>query len=141
MSLKELLEKFATGFSVKGIYLQTSQELIPIVQESSELLLMLKRHPNLPDGIINLLYEEQEIGTLVETLENDIKLIILTDSKHIQEVSANWKRFTPIIKKQMDIEQFLNQESVETRLINRLEDIRISIEKSTSILKEKINHG
>jgi len=141
MSLKELLEKFATGFSVNGIYLQTSQELIPIVQESSELLLMLKRHPNLPDGVINLLYEEREFGTLVETLEDNIKLIILTDSKHIQEVSTNWKRFTPIIKKEMNIEQFLNQESIETRLINCLEDIRITVEKSTSILKEKSNHG
>ena len=140
MSLKVLLEKFAAGFSVKGIYLQTSQELIPIVQESSELLLMLKRHPNLPEGIVNLIYEEQEIGILVETLEDDNKLIILTDSKHIQEVSSNWKRFTPIIKKQMNTEQFLNQESVETRLVNRLEDIRITIENSTSILKEKSNY-
>ncbi|MHA1971811.1 MAG: hypothetical protein ACTSW1_02390 [Candidatus Hodarchaeales archaeon] len=141
MTLRDLLEKFASGFTVIGIFIQTQQELIPIVQQSPELLLVLKRHPNLTPGSITLKFEDKEIGVLVDTLDDEVKILILASPIHIQEISAHLKRFLPIIRKQMNINEFLNKESVETRLVNRLEDIRLTLEDTLKILKEKMEVG
>jgi len=141
LTLRDLLEKFASGFTVIGIFIQTQQELIPVVQQSPELLLILKRHPNLASGSTTLKFEDKEIGILVDTLNDEVKILILASPVHIQEISAHWKRFLPIIRKQMNINEFLNKESVETRLINRLEDIRLTLEDTLKELKEKIEIG
>lgn len=139
MSLRSVLQKFAEGFSVTGIYLQTPQELFPIVQQRADSLLALKRHRNLPIGITELKIQDTKMGVLVDSLDTDVNIIILAATKHIQEISATWKRFLPVIRKKIQIEEFILQESIETKLVNQLEDIRIAITDATMILKEKIN--
>ena len=139
MSLRPLLKKFAAGFAVTGIFLQTPQEIFPIIQQKSDSLLVLKRHPNLPVGITELIFDGIKIGVLVEMLDDDTNIVILAATKNIQEIAAHWKRFSPIIRKQIQIEEFFHQESIETKLISRIEDIRISLSNTTIILKEKIN--
>ena len=139
MSLRPLLQKFAAGFAVTGIFLQTPQEIFPIIQQKSDSLLVLKRHPTLQVGITELIFDDIKIGALVESLDDDTNIVILAATKNIQEIAAHWKRFSPIIRKQIQIEEFIHQESIETKLINRIEDIRISLSNTTIIFKEKIN--
>ncbi len=139
MSLRPLLQKFAAGFAVTGIFLQTPQEIFPIIQQKSDSLLVLKRHPNLPVGITELIFDGIKIGALVESLDDDTNIVILAATKNIQEIVGHWKRFSPIIRKKIRIEEYIHQESIETKLINRIEDIRISFSNTTTILKEKIN--
>lgn len=140
MSLRSVLQKFAEGFSVTGIFLQTPQEIFPIIQQKADSLLLLKRHPNLQVGITELTIDESKMGVLVDSLDIETNIVIISASKHIQEISAHWKRFLPVVKKQVKIEEFIRQESIENKLINRLEDIRIALNKTTTILKEKINY-
>lgn len=139
MSLRPLLQKFAAGFAVTGIFLQTPQEIFPIIQQKADSLLVLKRFPNLQVGITELNIEDAKVGVLVESLDNDTNIVIIAAKKHIQEIAAHWKRFSPVIRKQIHLEEFIHQESIETKLISRIEDIRISLSNTTIILKEKIN--
>jgi hypothetical protein len=124
---------------VTGIFLQTPQELFPIYQQKMESLLLLKRHPTLQDGINELNFENKTIGALVDPIKEDAKLIILADGKNIQEVASHWKRHSPVIRERFKVEEFIQKESIEMRLIGRLEDIRLAFEETTTILKEKIN--
>jgi hypothetical protein len=139
LSLRPLLQKFAAGFAVSGIFLQTPQEIFPIIQQKADSLLLLKRHPNLQVGITELNINDTKVGVLVESLDNNINIVILAATKNIQEIAAHWKRFSPIIRKQIQIEEFVQQESIESKLINRIEDIRISLSNTTIIFKEKTN--
>ncbi|MFX1537100.1 MAG: hypothetical protein ACFFDI_23045 [Promethearchaeota archaeon] len=140
MSLRPILQKFAEGFSVTGIFLQTPQEIFPIIQQKADSLLLLKRHPNLQVGITELKVDETIMGVLVESLDSETNIVIISAPKHIQEISAHWKRFLPVVKKQIQIEEFIRQESIENKLINRLEDIRLAFSKTTTNLKEKIGY-
>jgi hypothetical protein len=74
---------------------------------------------------------------LVDTLNDEIKIIIVTSLKNIHETHSHWRRFAPVIRDKIELEDFILQESLETRLLNRLEDIRIAIEDSLTIFKEK----
>lgn len=140
MSLRELLDKFASGFSVTGIFIKTDKELFPIVQENPNLFLALKRVHILKEGISNLEIGEKTFGLLVDTLSDEIKIIIVTSLKYIQETQSHWKRFAPVIRKKVELEDFILKESLETRLLNRLEDVRIAVEDSLKIFKEKIEN-
>lgn len=139
-NLRPVLEKFAEGFAVTGIFLQTPQEVFPIIQQKSDSLLLLKRHPNLQIGINELQIDDKKVGVLVDSLNDQTNIIILSALKHIQEVETHWRRFLPVIRKQISIEEFIHNEGIETKLINRLEDIRLSLTSTKSILKEKINN-
>ncbi|UCE13209.1 MAG: hypothetical protein JSV04_13605 [Candidatus Heimdallarchaeota archaeon] len=141
MSLVQILEKFAEGFSVRGIFLQTATQTFPIIQQKADSLLLIKRHPNLQIGINKLRIKDDKIGVLVDSLDDETNIIIVTAYKHVKEVAAHWKRFSPVIQKQIQIEEYIHQESIETKLINQLEDIRIALSTSTTLLKEKINYG
>lgn len=140
MSLRSVLQKFAEGFAVTGIFLQTPREIFPIIQQKADSLLILKRHPTLQVGLTELNIDNIKMGVLVDSLGEDTNIVILAATKHIQEIAAHWKRFLPVIKREIQIEEFIHQESIETKLINILEDIRIALSKTTSILKEKINY-
>ncbi|MFX0125200.1 MAG: hypothetical protein ACFFAE_16325 [Candidatus Hodarchaeota archaeon] len=140
MSLRPILQKFAEGFSVTGIFLQTPQEIFPIIQQKADSLLLLKRHPNLQAGISEVNIDETRMGVLVDPLGAETRIVIISAPKHIQEISAHWKRFLPVVKKQIQIEEFIRQESIENKLINRLEDIRIVLSKTNTFLKEKISN-
>ncbi|MHA2111480.1 MAG: hypothetical protein ACW98W_08350 [Candidatus Hodarchaeales archaeon] len=129
MSLRELLDKFAAGFSVIGLF--------PIVQENPNLFLALKRSHILKEGITDLEISDKTFGLLVDTLNDEIKIIIVTSLKNIHETHSHWRRFAPVIRDKIELEDFILQESLETRLLNRLEDIRIAIEDSLTIFKEK----
>ncbi|MFW9778605.1 MAG: hypothetical protein ACFFE8_07090 [Candidatus Heimdallarchaeota archaeon] len=133
--------KFAEGFSVSGIFLKTPEEIFPIYQENTGLILVLKRNPDrlTNEGVTQLVFEGQEVGILVEKLEADAQLILLTDARNVHELSAHWKRFSPHIIKTFDINSFVKGESIEIRLVSKLEDIRVALTESYSILKEKLN--
>ncbi len=135
--LRQLLQKFAKGFTVLGIFLQTSKEIFPIFQEKTDILLMLKRRPKLKLGTTEMVISEKLMSALVDSLDDETNLIIITESKNFQEVSSHWKRFLPIVRKQINIQEFIRQESIETKLINRLEDIRQSFESISIVLKEE----
>lgn len=90
---------------------------------------------------MELTFEGQEIGILVEKLQEDTELILLTDARNIHEVAAHWKRFSPHISKMFDINSFVKGESIEMRLISQLEEIRVVLTESHSILQEKLNHA
>ncbi|MCK4849361.1 MAG: hypothetical protein KAT16_10060 [Candidatus Heimdallarchaeota archaeon] len=137
MSLRELLDKFADGFSVIGIFVQTSKELFPVVQENPNLFLALKRTHLLKEGINELEINNATFGLIVDTLNDEIRIIIVTSLKNIHETHSHWNRFAPVIREKIELEDFILQESLETRLLNRLEDIRIAIEDSLTIFKEK----
>ncbi|MFX1282450.1 MAG: hypothetical protein ACFFB5_02300 [Promethearchaeota archaeon] len=139
MSLRIVLQKFAEGFSVNGIFLQTPQEVFPIIQQRADSLLVLKRYPDLQAGVSEVKIDDRKVGALVDFLNDQTKIVILTAPKNIQEVASHWKRFLPVVKKQINIEEFIRQEGIETKLVNRLEDIRIALSNTTTILKEKIN--
>jgi len=138
LSLRELLDKFAVGFSVVGIFVQTSKELFPIVQENPNLFLALKRVHILEEGISELEISNKLFGLIVDTLSEEIRIIIISSLKNMPETHSHWKRFAPVIREKITLEDFILQESLETRLLNRLEDIRIAIEDSLTIFKEKI---
>ena len=140
MRLRSVLQKFAEGFAVTVIFLQTPREIFPIIQQKADSLLILKRHPTLQVGLTELNIDNIKMGVLVDSLGEDTNIVILAATKHIQEIAAHWKRFLPVIKREIQIEEFIHQESIETKLINILEDIRIALSKTTSILKEKINY-
>ncbi len=140
VSLRTVLQKFAEGFSVNGIFLQTPQEVFPIIQQRADFLLVLKRYPDLQVGVSEVIMDDKKVGALVDSLNNRTKIIILTAPKNIQEVASHWKRFLPVVRKQINIDDFIHQESIETKLINRLEDIRIALSKTATILKERINY-
>ena len=140
MSLRELLDKFAVGFSVIGIFVQTSKELFPIVQENPNLFLALKRTHILEEGINELEISNKTLCLLVDTLSDEIRIIIVTSLKNMPETHSHWKRFAPVIREKIHLEDFILQESLETRLLNRMEDIRIAIEDSLTIFKEKIEN-
>ncbi|MFX0015741.1 MAG: hypothetical protein ACFFB2_01300 [Promethearchaeota archaeon] len=139
MSLRLILEKFAEGFSVTGIFLQTPQETFPIIQQKADSLLIVKRHPNLQAGITEIKIDDNIMGVLTESLDDETNIVIVAAPKYIQEIAAHWKRFLPVVKKQIEIEEFIRQESIETKLVNRLEDIRVALQDTTVILKEKMN--
>lgn len=139
VSLRIVLQKFAEGFSVNGIFLQTPQEVFPIIQQRADSLLVLKRYPDLQAGVSEVKIDDRKVGALVDFLNDQTKIVILTAPKNIQEVASHWKRFLPVVKKQINIEEFIRQEGIETKLVNRLEDIRIALSNTTTILKEKIN--
>ncbi len=139
-NLRSVLEKFASSFSVSGIFLQTPQEVFPIIQQKADSLLLLKRNPNLQIGINELKLDDKKIGVLVDSLNDQTNIVILSASKHIQEVETHWKRFLPVIRKQINIEDFIHQESIETKLIKRLEDIRLTLTSTKTVLKEKISN-
>lgn len=140
MSLIQVLEKFAEGFGISGIFLKTATQTFPIIQQTADSLLLIKRHPNLQLGINELRINDVKIGVLVDSLDDETNIIIITSDIHIKEVAAHWKRFSPVIQKQIQIEEYIHQESIETKLINQLEDIRIALSNATTILKEKINY-
>ena len=125
MSLRELLDKFAVGFSVAGIFIQTPQELFPVVQENPNFYLAIKRLPTLEEGSLEIKVGGEKYGLL----------------KNITEIELHWKRFLPVIREKVQINDFILQESIETRLFNRLEDIRISFEDSITNFKEKTKIG
>jgi hypothetical protein len=135
--LRKLLQKFAKGFTVLGIFLQTPKEIFPIFQEKTDILLMLKRRSKMKLGITEMKISEKSMTALVDSLDDETNLIIITESKNFQEVSSHWKRFLPIVRKQINIQEFIRQESIETKLINRLEDIRQSFESMSIVLKEE----
>ena len=137
MSLRALLDKFALGFSVLGIFVQTRQELFPVMQETPIFFLALKRTPNLKEGISEIEINDQLYGLLVDPLNDNFKIIIIGNHQNISEIKSHWKRFTPVIREKIQLDDFLLQESMETRVINRLEDIRILFDNSVSVLKEK----
>ncbi|NHJ00896.1 MAG: hypothetical protein EAX86_02085 [Candidatus Heimdallarchaeota archaeon] len=139
MSLKQILEKFAEAFSVKGIFLQTPTELFPIIQERADTLLILKRKGILPAGITEITIGEHKLGVIVEVLHAETKLILMADSKNIEEIRPHWKRFLPAVEKGMDINEFIQQESIETKLLNALDDIHIALTEANKNLKEKMN--
>lgn len=136
-----LILKFAEGFSVIGIFLQTPEEIFPLFQESTSLILVLKRNPKrlVNEGITELVFEDQKIGVLVEKMTEDANLVILAETRNIQEVAAHWKRFSPHISKMFDINEFVKGEGIEMRLVSQLEEIRVALIDSYSILKEKLN--
>lgn len=135
--LRQLLQTFAKGFTVLGIFLQTPKEIFPIFQEKTDILLILKRRPKMKLGRTEMIISEKSMSALVDSLDDETNLIIITESKNFQEVSSHWKRFLPIVRKQINIQEFIRQESIETKLINRLEDIRQSFESMSIILKEE----
>ncbi len=139
MSLKKILEKFAEAFSVKGIFLQTPTELFPIIQDRADTLLILKRRDSLPSGVSEITLGEIKLGVIVEVLDEETKLILLADYKNIDEIKPHWKRFLPAVEKGMDINEFIQQESIETKLLTALEDIRIALIEAGKSMKEKIN--
>ena len=141
MSLRELLDKFAVGFSVGGIFIQTSQELFPVVQENPNFYLAIKRIPTLEEGFLEIEVGSEKYGLLVNALNKQLKILIVSNLKNINEVQAHWKRFAPVIREKVQINDFIMQESIETRLFNRLEDIRILFEDSLIDFKEKTNIG
>ncbi len=136
-NLRQLLQKFATGFTVPGIFLQTQKELFPIFQEKSDILLLLKRSKRLQIGTVDLIISGKKRKAIVDSLNEKTNIIIIAESKNYQEIVTNWKRFLPIVRKQIDIHEFIQQESIETKLINRLEDIRQSLVTISTILKEE----
>ena len=75
MSLRELLDKFAHGFSAIGIFVKTSKELFPIVQENPNLFLALKRAHLLEEGVGEIEVNNETLGLLVDTLSKEIKII------------------------------------------------------------------
>ncbi|MFX0085420.1 MAG: hypothetical protein ACFFAU_07075, partial [Candidatus Hodarchaeota archaeon] len=127
----------AEGFTVLGIFLQTPREIFPIFQEKTDILLMLKRRPRLQVGTSNLSISGKSIKALVDSLDDETNIVIITESKNFQEVKSHWKRFLPIVRQQINIKDFIQQESIEIKLINRLEDIRQSFETMKVRLKEK----
>jgi hypothetical protein len=135
--VRPILQKFAEGFMVDGIFLQTPQELFPIFQQKMDSFLILKRHPNLQVGINEIDFEEKKIGALLDPINDNANLIIVTNIKYINEVASHWKRFSPVIKDKFQVDEFIQQESIEMRLVSRLEEIRIALEDVTSILKER----
>ncbi|MHA2031819.1 MAG: hypothetical protein ACW99Q_20765, partial [Candidatus Kariarchaeaceae archaeon] len=90
-NLRQLLQKFATGFTVPGIFLQTPKEIFPILQEKTDILLMLKRSPRLQVGTDELVISGKNMKALVDSLDENTNIIIITESKNFQEVSSNWK--------------------------------------------------
>ena len=141
VSLRELLNKFAVGFSVAGIFIQTPQELFPVVQENPNFYLAIKRIPILEEGIIEVNVGDEKYGLLVNILNDQLKILIVSNIKNINEIESHWKRFSPVIREKVQINDFILQESIETRLFNRLEDIRISFEDSLIDFKEKTKIG
>lgn len=136
-NLRQLLQKFATGFAVPGIFLQTPKEIFPIFQEKTDILLMLKRSQRLHVGTTDLIISGKNRKAIVDSLDEKTTIIIIAETRNYQEISSNWKRFLPIVRKQIDIHNFIQQESIETKLINRLEDIRQSLETISTVLKEE----
>ncbi len=136
-NLRQLLQKFAEGFTVLGIFLQTPREIFPIFQEKTDILLMLKRRPRLQIGTSNLSISGKPLKALVDSLDDDTSIVIIAELKNFQEIKSHWKRFLPIVRQQINIKDFIQQESIEIKLINRLEDIRQSFETMTISLKEK----
>ncbi len=137
MSLRELLDKFAVGFSVGGIFIQTPQELFPVVQKNPNFYLAIKRIPTVEEGFLEIQVGSESYGLLVNTLNEELKVLIVSNLKNINEIESHWKRFAPVIREKVKINDFILQESIETRLFNRLEDIRISLEDSLLDFKEK----
>lgn len=137
MSLRKLLDKFAVGFSVLGIFVQTPKELFPIVQENPNFFLALKRTARLDEGISRIEVSNQHYGLIVDSLNENLKIIIIANTQNINEIQSHWKRFTPVIREKIQLDNFILQESLETRIINRLEDIRILFDDSVHIIKEK----
>ncbi|MHA1992957.1 MAG: hypothetical protein ACW97Z_00285 [Candidatus Hodarchaeales archaeon] len=141
MSLRELLDNFAVGFSVAGIFIQTPQELFPVVQENPNFYLAIKRIPTLEEGFLEINVGSEKFGLLVNILNEQLKILIVSNLKNINEIQAHWKRFAPVIREKVQIDDFIMQESIETRLFNRLEDIRISFQYSLIDFKEKTKVG
>lgn len=141
MSLRELLDKFAIGFSVAGIFIQTPRELFPVVQENPNFYLAIKRIPTLEEGFLEIQVGSERYGLLVNMLSEELKVLIVSNLKNITEIQSHWKRFAPVIREKVQINDFILQESIETRLFNRLEDIRISFEDSINDFKEKTEIG
>ncbi|MHA2153718.1 MAG: hypothetical protein ACXABU_00125 [Candidatus Hodarchaeales archaeon] len=141
MSLRELLDNFAVGFSVAGIFIQTPQELFPVVQENPNFYLAIKRIPTLEEGFLEISVGSEKFGLLVNILNEQLKILIVSNLKNINEIQAHWKRFAPVIREKVQIDDFIMQESIETRLFNRLEDIRISFQYSLIDFKEKTKVG
>lgn len=137
MSLRKLLDKFAVGFSVLGIFVQTPKELFPIVQENPNFFLALKRTAKLDEGISRIEISNQHYGLIVDSLNENLKIIIIANTQNITEIQSHWKRFTPVIREKIQLDNFILQESLETRIINRLEDIRILFDDSVHMIKEK----
>jgi hypothetical protein len=117
--------------------LQTPKEIFPIFQEKTDILLMLKRRPRLQVGTIELSISNKSMKALVDSLDDETNILIIAESKNFQEVTSHWKRFLPIVRKQINIKDFIQQESIEIKLINRLEDIRQSLETMAIRLKEE----
>ena len=141
LSLRELLDKFAVGFSVAGIFIQTPQELFPVVQENPNFYLAIKRLPTLEEGSLEIKVGGEKYGLLVNILSEQLTILIVSNLKNITEIELHWKRFLPVIREKVQINDFILQESIETRLFNRLEDIRISFEDSITNFKEKTKIG
>ncbi len=141
MSLRELLDNFAVGFSVAGIFIQTPQELFPVVQKNPNFYLAIKRIPILEEGFLEINIGSEKFGLLVNILNEQLKLLIVSNLKNINEIQAHWKRFGPVIREKVQIDDFIMQESIETRLFNRLEDIRISFKYALIDFKEKTKVG
>ncbi len=135
-NLRQLLQKFATGFTVPGIFLQTRKEIFPIFQEKADILLLLKRSQRLQVGTVDLIISGKKRKAIVDSLDEQTNILIIAEAKNYQEIATNWKRFLPIVRKQIDIHEFIQQESIETKLIKRLEDIRQSLETISTILKD-----
>jgi len=141
VSFRELLDKFAVGFSVNGIFVQTPQELFPVVQDNPNMYLALKRIAKYTEGITEIEVADNQYGLIVNTLTDEYTMLIITNLKNVSEVEAHWKRFAPVIREKVQLENFILQESIETRILNRLEDIRILLMDSVNIFKENSRNG
>ncbi|MHA2096130.1 MAG: hypothetical protein ACW98F_16045, partial [Candidatus Hodarchaeales archaeon] len=116
MSLRDLLNKFAVGFSVVGIFIQTPQELFPVVQEHPNFYLAIKRISVLEEGFLEIQVGSEKYGLLVNILSEQLKVLIVSNLKNITEIESHWKRFAPVIREKVQIDDFILQESIETRL-------------------------
>ena len=141
VSFRELLDKFAVGFSVNGIFVQTPQELFPVVQDNPNMYLAIKRIPKYIEGISEILVADNKYGLIVNALTDEYTILIITNLKNVNEVDSHWKRFAPVIREKVQLKDFILQESIETRILNRLEDIRILMMDSVNIFKEKNKNG
>jgi hypothetical protein len=141
LSFRDLLDKFAVGFSVNGIFVLTPQELFPVVQDNPGIYLALKRKPKFTEGTSEIIISDNPFGLIVNALTDEFTILIITNLKNVNEVQSHWNRFAPVIREKVQLKDFILQESIETRVLNRLEDIRILMMDSVNIFKEKSKDG
>ena len=128
MSYKSLIDKFASAYTIFGIYIHDAGRIIALNQKNPKGLLVLRENSNKLTHEGNFLLDSgsNNYGLVISQTPSKSQLVLLVPGDKLESLAKHWSRILPAVLKTLPLEEIVEEESPMTqmaRLASRINEL------------------